>query len=163
MPKQANNAPEPNRLEQAQQELSALQAEREGIPAALRQAAQDADTQEIYHLRQRRVEVEQMIPAQQVTVLQLQEQEYKRRAAEADAEVVELSQLSYDADEKARALQSEANRLMGELSQAQGVAREYRQYQAAAAGQRAQLLRQMQGGEVDRALRAPLQNPMYGN
>lgn len=149
-------------FEAAQQELSALQAEREGIPAALRQAAQDADTQEIYRLRQRRAELEQLIPSQQVTVLQLQEQEYKRRSAEAEAEMIELNNQAASAEEAARKWQAKANSLRGAQSQAQSIGREYRQYAASVAAQRSQLLRGMQGQEVNRALRAPLQNPNYG-
>lgn len=157
-----NETTEPNRLEAAQQELSALQTEREAIPAALRQAAQDADTQAIYRLRKRRAELEQLIPSQQVTVLKLQEEAYKRRSAEADAEMIELNSQAVTAEENARKWQAKANSLRGAQSQAQSIGREYRQYAAQTAAQRSELLRQMQGREVDRALRAPLQNPNYG-
>ncbi len=163
MAKQANNqTPEPNALEQAEYELSTLQAERANIPAALNQAVEDGDTREIIRLRQRSAELKDLIPTQTLRVYQLQEQAYQKRSKDAEAEAVELAFQAEAAAEQARTANKEANRLMGELSNLQAIAREYRQYASQIAGQRSQLLRQMQGQEVDRALRIPLQNPMFG-
>lgn len=150
-------------LAEAQQELEALQTEYNGIATAQNAAVEKRDPQLIVRLRQRRAELEQLIPAQTVTFMQVQEAEYKRRSAEAEAEAGELAWQVEAADERARVATAERNRLMGELSNLQSIAREYRQYASQVAGQCSQMLRKMQGQEVDRALRMPLQNPNYGN
>ncbi len=169
MAKQANNqtpednqTPEPNALEQAEYELSTLQAERANIPAALNQAVEDGDTREIICLRQRSAELKDLIPTQTLRVYQLQVEAYQKRSTDAEAEAVELAYYAEAAAERARAANKEANRIMGELSNLQSMARQCRQDASQIAGQRSQLLRQMQGQEVDRALRMPLQNPMFG-
>ncbi len=164
MVKQASNqTPEPNRLEQAEQELITLQAESDDIPATLSQAAKDGDTRDIIRLRQRSAELKGLIPAQTIAIYQLREQAYQTRSKNAQSQVAELALLAGAAAERARAATKEENRLMSELSNLQNEAREYLQYASQVASQRSQLLRQMEGQEVDRALRMPLQNPNYGH